>query len=83
VTRGSILSDATNYLGGIADVLEVKAQRGALPHLNELQTVALYENDRQIHEVRYRQEPAMVPRYRVRIWPLGAVAPLLGALVEI
>ncbi|SCL31410.1 hypothetical protein GA0074694_5977 [Micromonospora inyonensis] len=44
-------SDATNYLGGIADVLEAKQHRGALEHLGDLAFVALYGNDRQIQEV--------------------------------
>lgn len=26
-------ADATNFLGGVADVLEAKGRRGALPHL--------------------------------------------------
>ena len=47
-------SDATNYLGGVADVLEDKARRGDLTHLGPLAAVAVYENDRQLHEVGYR-----------------------------
>lgn len=35
-------SDATNYLGGVADVLEDKAHRGDLTHLGPLAKVALY-----------------------------------------
>jgi hypothetical protein len=62
--------DATNYLGGIGDVLEVKARRGVLDHLGGLAAVGLYLNDRQIREVRYRQLPAEHARYRVRIWML-------------
>lgn len=41
-------SDATNYLGGVADVLEDKQHRGALPHLGELAGFALYGNDRAV-----------------------------------
>jgi hypothetical protein len=63
-------SDATNYLGGVGDVLEAKARRGALPHLDELVDVALYLNDRQIHEVHYRWERAPSTRYSVRLWRL-------------
>jgi len=63
-------SDPTNYLGGIADVLEEKIRRGALEHLAELSSVALYTNDRQIHEVHYRWERASETRYRVRVWTL-------------
>jgi hypothetical protein len=62
-------SDATNYLGGVADVLEAKGRRGALEHLRELAAVALYENDRQIEDVYYLRvgEPT---GYTVRIWAL-------------
>jgi len=68
--------DATNYLGGIADVLEDKAARerqrpGALGHLGDLAAVALYPNDRQIREVRYRHRRGEVPRYTVRVWALA------------
>jgi hypothetical protein len=65
-------SDATNYLGGIGDVLEGKAHRGALEHLGELAAVALYANDRQIQEVHYRCERAAEPQYTVRLWVLDA-----------
>jgi hypothetical protein len=60
-------SDATNYLGGIADVLEAKQHRGALEHLGDLASVALYGNDRQIQEVHYRWERAAQTCYRVRL----------------
>lgn len=51
--------DATNLLGGIADVLDSKAhkqiaQPGMLDHLGELVHIALYDDDRQIQEVSYR-----------------------------
>lgn len=65
-------SDATNYLGGVGDVLENKAHRGQIDHLGELAQVALYENDRQIEEVRYRWEDAARPSYTVRLWKLEA-----------
>lgn len=61
-------SDATNYLGGIGDVLEAKTRRGALEHLQELAAVALYDNDRQIQEVRYSWQAGPGPRYIVRLW---------------
>lgn len=49
--------DATNYLGGIADVLEYKGNRGAaVEHLGTLADVWLYRNDRQIKQVSYREE---------------------------
>src|SRR5437773_3142430 len=49
-------SDATNYLGGIADVLEDKAHRGKLEHLGDLAVFGLYANDRQIEAVHYSWE---------------------------
>jgi hypothetical protein len=64
-------SDATNYLGGVADVLEAKGKRGPLEHLDDLRDVAVYSNDRQIHEVHYRYEQGQPPRYDVRIWVLN------------
>lgn len=64
--------DATDYLGGIGDVLEDKSRRGAaVDHLGDLLSVALYRNDRQIREVHYRQEPAAHAHYLVRVWILG------------
>jgi hypothetical protein len=43
--------DGTNYLGGVADVLEYKAHRRDLEHLDDLATFSLYVNDRQIARV--------------------------------
>jgi hypothetical protein len=48
-------ADGTNYLGGIADVLENKEKRGSLDHLEGLASVWLYRNDRQIKEIAYRE----------------------------
>jgi hypothetical protein len=62
--------DATNYLGGVGDVLEVKAHRDGLDHLKELAEVALYDNDRQIELIRFRWEDADEPSYRLTIWSL-------------
>lgn len=61
--------DATNYLGGIADVLQNKDRRD-LAHLGELRTVSVYENDRVIREVRYQHERSDRVGYRLRIWAL-------------
>jgi hypothetical protein len=63
-------SDLTNYAGGIADVLEEKGHRMALEHLGELAHVALYDNDRQLCELRVRQQPGARTSYRVRLWAL-------------
>ena len=68
-SRGKASWDATNYLGGIADVLQVK-DRGRLAHLGELAAVAVYANDRLIKEVLYRHERAVTVSYRVRVWSL-------------
>jgi hypothetical protein len=55
--------DATNLLGGIADVLEMKTKRerispGVTAHLGDLALVGLFEDDAQIHSIRYSRVPA-------------------------
>jgi hypothetical protein len=65
-------SDATNYLGGITDVLEAKTHRGTLDHLGDLAGVALYDNDRQVRELAFRHEDARPARYTVRLRHLDA-----------
>jgi hypothetical protein len=67
--------DATNYLGGIADVLENKTHRGAaIEHLGDLTGVYLYRNDRQIRHIVYREETGLssAPGYRVAIRKLDS-----------
>jgi hypothetical protein len=64
--------DATNYLGGVADVLEEKSRRGTLEHLGDLRQVWVYRNDRQIKEVSYRQLEAPDAFYTVRIRELSS-----------
>ncbi len=61
-------ADATNYLGGVGDVLEDKSHRGELAHLGDLASVSLYENDRRIHEVHYRWQLHEDTYYEVRLW---------------
>ena len=63
-------ADATNFLGGVGDVLEAKGRRGPLDHLGELASVGLYENDRHIHEVHYSWQKGPRERYEVRLWEL-------------
>lgn len=63
-------SDAMNYLGGVADVLEDKGSRGDLTHLGEFGHFALYRNDRQFHDVRYRWEHGPDVGYQVHVWEL-------------
>jgi hypothetical protein len=64
--------DATNYLGGISDVLEGKARRliahpGSLDHLKDLGPVGLYDDDRQIKEILYKEVPSASNRYVVTL----------------
>ena len=79
--------DATNYLGGIADVLEGKAKRllahpGSLDHLEELRTFGLYDDDRQIKEISYRETPAGAPtRYKVKLSALKEPAASPGGFI--
>lgn len=63
-------ADATNFLGGVGDVLEAKDRRASLEHLGALRHVGLYENDRKIHEVHYRWRAAPEVAYVVRLWEL-------------
>jgi hypothetical protein len=60
-------SDATNYLGGIADVLQDKHARGALPHLGALAETHLFDDDRQIEQIQFRFEQAEEPAYVVQL----------------
>lgn len=60
-------SDATNYLGGIADVLEDKAARGNLSHIGDLAGIWLYRNDRQIKDIAYREVQSDQAEYSVTI----------------
>ena len=75
VSAGQVLGDATNYLGGIADALEDKKLRvrasGPLRHLEYRQHVALYDNDRQIKEILYREVRSQNSGYSVTIRKLN------------
>jgi hypothetical protein len=71
---GQAQSDATNYLGGIGDVLEDKTHRGNLDHLGDLASVWLYRNDRQIKQVSYRETEASHASYTVTIRSLKSQA---------
>ncbi len=64
-------ADATNFLGGIGDVLQEKKRRGSLDHLGSLADVSLFADDGQIREVNYREERAEESGYRLRLWALG------------
>ncbi|MFV2020236.1 hypothetical protein [Micromonospora sp. LOL_023] len=67
------LGDATNFLGGIGDVLQDKHRvpPGSVAHLGVLVDVALFVDDRQIQQISYREEPADEPSYRVKVVSLG------------
>lgn len=65
-------SDATNYLGGVADVLQAKRSLDInLSDLGELAWTSLYSNDKQIREIRYSVIRGDKPAYSVRIWVLA------------
>jgi hypothetical protein len=74
-------SDATNYLGGLGDVLQEKVSRPNLnvSHLGDLAAVALYVDDRQIREIRYAEESADQSSYSVRVYQLSGSAPTATA----
>jgi hypothetical protein len=74
--HGKNPGDATNYLGGIGDVLENKAHRGTLHHLSGLGNVWLYSNDRQIKAVSYRETEADDVSYTVTIRELARHLPM-------
>jgi len=60
-------SDATNFLGGVADVLQANRINADLSHLGEVASASLYHDDRQIQEVWYSVEAGDEPGYRVRV----------------
>lgn len=60
-------SDATNYLGGVADVLQGQRTNVDLSHLGELSEVSLYANDRQLVELSFRIEPAAAIGYQLSV----------------
>ena len=69
---GSPPMDATNILGGVADVLQSDRPRNTdSTHLENMRAVSLYKNDRQIREVRFSVKRDNVPSYRVRVWVLS------------
>ena len=69
--------DATNYLGGITDVLEGKDKRrkahpGSIDHLGELAEFGLYDDDRQIKEIFYREVEGGIAAYTVTLARLAS-----------
>ncbi|GAA1025730.1 hypothetical protein GCM10009557_00800 [Virgisporangium ochraceum] len=63
------LADATNFLGGIGDVLQGRTISPSLDlsHLGDLATVALFDDDQQIQHITYRVEAGSGPSYTVRL----------------
>ena len=61
----SLPGDATNYLGGVADVLQATRVNASLSHLGSAASTSLYKDDRQIREVRYCIEDGNEFSYRV------------------
>lgn len=61
--------DATNFLGGIADVLQDKRHTGqaGLGHLGALADIVLYRADSQIRQLTFREQEADEPSYTVRV----------------
>ncbi len=68
-----------NYLGGIADALEVKKHRmktsGPLDHLGYRKGVGLYDNDRQIKEIHYNEVESDHASYSVTLLRLVVAPP--------
>jgi hypothetical protein len=61
--------DATNYLGGVADVLQATKDHVMIDfgYLGELRDVALYVNEGQTNRVGYSEEAAERTPYVVRV----------------
>jgi hypothetical protein len=61
--------DGTNFLGGIADVLQGRQVSPSLDlsHLGELSRVALFADDRQIQQIMYRVVDGDAPWYSVQV----------------
>ncbi|WP_018216146.1 RusA family crossover junction endodeoxyribonuclease [Salinispora vitiensis] len=66
---GHRTSDASTLLGGVCAVLQDKKRVASigLAHLGVLVDVALYDDDRQIRTMTYREEPAEDYSYEVRV----------------
>ncbi len=66
---GHRTSDASTLLGGVCAVLQDKKRVASigLAHLGVLVDVALYDDDRQIRAMTYREEPAENYSYEVRV----------------
>ena len=60
--------DATNFLGGVADVLQATAPLNMdVAHLQDLAVIGLYTDDKQISQIVYQELPSSEVRYRIRV----------------
>jgi hypothetical protein len=66
---GAVVGDATNALGGIGDTLQARRSNIDLTYLGKLGDAFLYDDDTQIRNVRYREEPGE-QGYVVSLWVL-------------
>ncbi|GAB3154558.1 hypothetical protein GCM10027290_49270 [Micromonospora sonneratiae] len=66
---GQRTADASTVLGGVCAVLQEKRRVAStgMTHLGVLVDVALYIDDRQLHRISYREEPAEDTSYLVRV----------------
>ena len=63
------VGDATNALGGVGDTLQSRRLNLDLAYLGELAEAFLFDDDAQLRDVTYREEPGELG-YRVRFWAL-------------
>jgi hypothetical protein len=64
--------DATNFLGGVSDVLQTTVSPNVdVTHLGDLAAIGLYIDDKQISRISYRELPAAEASYRVRVSAIG------------
>ncbi len=60
--------DATNFLGGVADVLQTTLPANVdVTHLGALAKIGLYTDDKQISRISYQELRAATVSYRVRV----------------
>lgn len=65
---GRPAGDATNFLGGVADVLQGTTPLNVdVTHLGDLAEIGLYVDDKQISRISYQEVPAAEVSYRVRV----------------
>lgn len=69
---GRPAGDPTNFLGGVADVLQTTVPPNAdVTHLGDLAAIGLYLDDRQISRISCRELPAPEVSYRIRVSAVG------------